>query len=81
VITCSEAVRQLWEYLDGVVGEADRAKVEEHLAFCRRCCGELEFAHELRGLLGRPAVEELPADVHERLARTLDDLEGEWAAT
>jgi hypothetical protein len=44
MITCAEAVRQLWEYLDGVVEEADREAIEEHLSFCRRCCGELDFA-------------------------------------
>ena len=48
MITCAEAVRQLWEYLDGVVEEADREAIEEHLSFCRRCCGELDFADSLR---------------------------------
>src|ERR1051326_6111527 len=42
MITCAEAVRQLWEYLDGVVEETDRKAIEEHLSFCRRCCGELD---------------------------------------
>ena len=81
MITCAEAVRQLWAYLDGVVDEPDREKVEEHLAFCRRCCGELEFAEELRALLARPIAEELPADVHARLTATLDDVEARWAET
>jgi anti-sigma factor RsiW len=39
MISCSEAVKQLWEYLDGTVDEADRALVEDHLSRCRRCCG------------------------------------------
>lgn len=81
MITCAQAVRQLWEYLDGEVEAPDRARVEEHLAFCRRCCGELEFAEELRGLLAAPVAEELPRAVERRLAATLDDLEGRWAAT
>jgi mycothiol system anti-sigma-R factor len=75
VITCAEAVRQLWAYLDGVVEESERAAVEEHLAFCRRCCGELEFAEELRGFLAAQAAEELPADVRARLTATLEALE------
>ena len=74
MITCSEAVRQLWDYLDGVVEESERALVEEHLAFCRRCCGELEFAQELRGFLATHAEDELPSDVHGRLTETLDEL-------
>jgi anti-sigma factor (TIGR02949 family) len=74
VIGCAEAVRQLWAYLDGVVDEAQRGAVEEHLAFCRRCCGELEFAEELRRRLESQRVDELPADVQSRLVATLDEL-------
>jgi anti-sigma factor (TIGR02949 family) len=75
VITCAEAVRQLWAYLDGVVDAPAREAVEEHLSFCRRCCGEAEFALELRTFLAASAAEELPADVRSRLAATLDQLE------
>ena len=74
MITCAQAVRQLWEYLEGEVEERDRAAIEEHLSFCRRCCGEAEFAEELRGFLSRSAAEELPRDVHARLVQTLDEL-------
>jgi mycothiol system anti-sigma-R factor len=76
VITCAEAVKQLWEYLDGVVEESQRELIEEHLAFCRRCCGELEFAEELRTFLASRADDELPPDVRARLAATLDELGG-----
>lgn len=76
MITCAEAVRRLWEYLDGVVDESQREAIEEHLSFCRRCCGEVEFAEELRGFLAAQAAEELPDDVRERLTATLDGLEG-----
>jgi mycothiol system anti-sigma-R factor len=75
VITCAEAVRRLWDYLDGVVDASGRAAIEEHLAFCRRCCGEVEFAEELRGFLAAQAAEELPPDVRARLTATLDRLE------
>ncbi|MGH9031687.1 MAG: anti-sigma factor family protein [Acidimicrobiia bacterium] len=77
MITCREAVRQLWEYLDGAVEEEARAKIDEHLGFCRRCCGEVEFGHELRRFLVEHGKEELPADVHARLRATLDTLENQ----
>ena len=76
MISCAEAVRELWNYLDGLVDDAERAAVEAHLSVCRRCCGELEFAEELRGFLAQNAHEELPPDVHARLVSTLDELEG-----
>jgi mycothiol system anti-sigma-R factor len=74
LITCADAVKQLWEYLDGALAEQDRAAIEEHLSFCRRCCGEIEFAHELRAFLAREASEEIPDEVRARLIATLDEL-------
>lgn len=75
MISCADAVRDLWNYLDGLVDEADRAAFEEHLGVCRRCCGELEFAEELRGFLARHADEELQPAVETRLIAMLDELE------
>src|SRR4029450_10563623 len=63
VIACSEAVRQLWEYLDQAVSPEEQEKIERHLSFCRRCCGEVEFAKELRGLLGTGGGGERPPHV------------------
>lgn len=78
MITCSEAVRQLWDYLDGLVEGTAREAVEEHLNFCRRCCGEVAFAEELRRFLAEHAREddELPDEVRVRLLATLAELEG-----
>ena len=75
MISCVEAIERLWAYLDGSLTPADRAALEEHLGFCRVCCGEVEFAKELRGFLARSASEELPEDVRTRLVATLDELE------
>lgn len=75
MISCADAVEQLWEYLDGTLADGDRAAIEEHLSFCRRCCGEVEFAEELRGFLAREAAEEIPNDVRMRLLATLDELD------
>jgi mycothiol system anti-sigma-R factor len=74
MITCSDAVRQLWNYLDGAVDDADRQAIEEHLDVCKRCCGEVEFAHELRGFLVTHAFEELPSDTRNRLTDFLEQI-------
>jgi anti-sigma factor (TIGR02949 family) len=73
-ITCSEAVRQLWDYLDNAISAQDQEKVEKHLSFCRTCCGELEFAKELRGFLTTRGAQEIPSDVRARLDRFVQDL-------
>ena len=73
-IPCSEAVRQLWDYLDDAIAPEDQEKVEHHLSFCRRCCGELEFAKEIRRFLASGSSEEVPAHVKDRLERFVEEL-------
>ncbi len=73
-ITCSEAVRRLWDYLDQVISPEDQVRVEKHLSFCRTCCGELEFAKELRAFLASGEVQEIPPDVRARLERFVQEL-------
>lgn len=75
MISCAEATRQLWEYLDATVDEPTREAIEEHLALCRRCCGELEFARELRQFLAGSARDDVPDDVLRRLNQTLEELQ------
>ena len=74
VIPCSEAVRQLWDYLDHAVSPEDHERVEQHLSFCRQCCGELEFAEQLRGFLASSQADEIPLEVKARLQRFATEL-------
>ena len=74
MITCSEATRHLWEYLDSTADQATRDAIEEHLARCRACCGELEFARELRRFLASSARDEVPDAALRRLNETLEEL-------
>jgi mycothiol system anti-sigma-R factor len=75
MISCSDAVRELWRYLDGELPAGARAEVDEHLAACLRCCGEVEFADELRRFLAAHGDDEaIPDDVRARLLSTLDSI-------
>jgi mycothiol system anti-sigma-R factor len=74
VITCAEAVKQLWAYLDRALAAEERQRVEEHLAFCRTCCGEVEFAEELQRFLGSQQQDEIPKEIRSRLEAMLADL-------
>ena len=76
-IGCREAVQRLWDYLDRDLTPVDEQALEAHLAFCRRCCGELEFARELRGMLRTRTDAEMPPDVHARLESVIDDLDSQ----
>ena len=74
LIDCRQAVRRLWHFLDGELEPEDQAQVEEHLEHCVQCCGELEFADELRGLLAAQQTDELPDEVRDRLDQFVEDL-------
>ena len=74
MISCSQAVKQLWDYLEGALEGRERDALETHLGVCRRCCGEMEFAEERRGFLAANASEDLPDDVRKRLQAHLDAL-------
>lgn len=74
MISCNDAVRQLWDYLEGHISEDDRHAVQEHLDLCKRCCGEAEFAAELKTMLASDSSEELPEETKSRLTSFLDQL-------
>jgi anti-sigma factor (TIGR02949 family) len=77
MIDCSAAVSRLWDYLERELTPADRAKIEEHLDFCRKCCGELEFAEELSRFMARTPDVELPPSLVSRFDRLIAELEEE----
>lgn len=75
MIKCSDAVKELWEYLERQLTPERKGEIDEHLAYCRRCCGELEFAEELRTVMAASRQPLMPPEVAERLAGFIDSLE------
>lgn len=73
-IGCAEAVRRLWGLLDGDLDTADRRALDDHLAWCLRCCGELAFAREMQAMLRERSRSELPGEVRSRLEGFIDAL-------
>lgn len=74
MISCADAVRQLWSYLEDEVSDADRRRIAEHVEACRRCCGEIEFFAALRQHLANSQLK-LPAEAGARLESFLAGLE------
>lgn len=75
-MACAQAVERLWELLDNGLDHTERQAVDAHLAWCRRCCGELAFARELQRLLRSRTGGEIPGEVRDRLGRLIDGLDG-----
>ena len=70
---CEEIKERLSEYLDGLLDEASRAKVEEHLLTCPGCRQDLSsldaMVRELGSLKPAEPPEDFLAQIHERLDR------------
>lgn len=72
-LRCREAIERLWAYLDDELDAIDHEEVEQHLQFCLRCCGELAFAREVRGVLAT-ARPDLPTAAQQRLSAFIEHL-------
>lgn len=76
MIDCKQAVQRLWGYLDKNLERAHEEELEHHLGLCRHCCGELEFAKQIRDRLAAGvAADKVEAPVRERLERFIRGLE------
>jgi anti-sigma factor RsiW len=74
MIACRDAVERLWSYLDRNIDRAQEDELEQHLGLCRHCCGELEFAKQVRNKLSESADKPLEATAHERLQKFVQRL-------
>lgn len=74
LIKCKEAVDRLWSYLDKRLESAQHKELEEHLGVCTHCCGELEFAKQVREKLAGTEGTAMPAETRERVEQMLRGL-------
>ena len=76
-LTCSEAARQFFAYLDGALAGGPLEAVEEHLQACLDCCQKLEFSRTLDGFVkSRLGDEPLPEGIEERIRRRIGNQGG-----
>lgn len=74
MIQCKEAVERLWSYLDRNLEQGREAELEQHLGVCRHCCGELEFAKQVRERLAESSEAKIPPETRARLGSLLRGL-------
>ena len=71
-ITCAEATRQFFAYLDRALEGAPLEAVEKHLEHCLDCCDRLEFSRRLDAFMrARLAEAPLPEGLEARLRQGL----------
>ncbi len=72
-ITCEQAVRQFFAYLDRALAGETLENLESHLEACLACCDRLAFSRQLDGFIksrlpDRPVPPSLEARVRQALA-------------
>lgn len=72
-ITCEEALRELYAYLDRELDPPSQAAIEQHLRVCRACFSRAEFERRLKERLRATHSAKAPAALQARLRKVLEE--------
>ncbi len=72
-VDCTEAVHELYHYLDGELTEERREVIRVHLDFCGPCGGAAEFEAELRKVIANRCKDRVPESLIRRVADAIDE--------
>ena len=72
MVSCEQALRRLFEYLDGELDDGWREGVRTHLEVCRRCYPHLLFEQSFLDLVSRTGrAESAPPGFRDRVVEAL----------
>ena len=71
-LRCEEVLREISNYIDGVVTASLRRRMERHLAGCNPCTAILDGTRNVVKLAGDPRAFPMPEGASERLRSRLD---------
>jgi anti-sigma factor (TIGR02949 family) len=66
-IGCEEALKRLFELIDGELSDSERDDVERHLRTCRSCFSRMEFERRLKQRLSALPADDVPATLRRRV--------------
>ena len=69
--SCNDAVRVLYEYLDGELTEQVRSTIIMHLDDCSGCFSKFEFEEELRLVVASKCRTTVPDELRRRIIAEL----------
>ncbi len=72
-VDCSEAVHQLYDFLNGELTEQRRSQIAVHLDYCAPCAGAAEFEAELRVVIASRCKDRVPDALIQRVAAAIDE--------
>jgi anti-sigma factor RsiW len=72
-VTCRDGVELLMEYLEGVLPESQRQRIEAHVAGCPRCVAFVDSYRQTPRIVRSATAADLPDDVAASLRRFLTE--------
>jgi mycothiol system anti-sigma-R factor len=69
---CSDALHELYEYLDGELTASRRAVIAQHLTACGECFEAFDFQAELKAVIAHKCRDEVPESLKARVADLLE---------
>ena len=72
---CSEALHELYTFLDGELTVERRTHISRHLDDCHGCLEAFDFEAELRIVVSQKCREEVPESLRRRVAEALSAVE------
>ncbi len=68
---CSDAVAELYSYLDGQLDDERRSLIKGHLDSCSPCFEAFDFEADLRNVIATKCKEEVPQDLRRRIEEAI----------
>ena len=69
---CSDALLELYEYLDGELTPGRREVIAQHLTACGECFEAFDFQAELKAVIAHKCRDEVPESLKARVAGLLE---------
>lgn len=69
---CNDALRELYEFLDGELTDERRRLIHDHIERCNPCLEAFDFEVELRHVIAAKCREECPDELRSRVAAAIE---------
>jgi mycothiol system anti-sigma-R factor len=70
---CNETLRELYGYLDGELTPETREHLQQHIDDCSPCLEAYDFELELRMVIRKRCVEQVPESLRRKIAEALGE--------
>lgn len=70
-ISCEEALKRVFDYLDQELSESEHCDIEDHISVCRSCYSRLEFERRLKEHLHDIGREKAPTSLEDKVRQIL----------